>query len=406
MGSGSTSDPRTHRGDEGQRTTEVRHAINIERLTEWIITQDVLRELCFVNRQEINSQNQSIKVKVRQFGFGQSNPTFKLIIINESKGVETQLVLRKKPQKVVDATAHALHREFRVLKALELHNSASDPSKAIPVPKVYTYCKDTSILGSEFYIMEFVAGRIFSDPSMPGMTKTERSAAYQDILRVLSNLHSVNHHTINLATFGKEGRYVERNIQRLMAVSAKQSKTVPFPEIDDIAKQLSKTAPFCPNHISLLHGDFKVDNVVFSVSEPKVIAILDWELSTIGDPLCDLANLSIMYYLPRDTGVGIAGLVGIDLISKGILSQQELLQSYVERNAVVTLLQLKDWFGFYLAFLFFKYCVIVQGVAQRAKAGVASSAVANKVANLLPTMIDMTSKILQRNYPPLQSSNL
>lgn len=247
-----------HRGDEGQRTTKLRHSIDIKSLTEWMVTQDTLRELLSIDKQAISKQNGKIEVTARQFGFGQSNPTFKLIIVNKSSFVEKQLVLRKKPQKLAHATAHALHREFRILKALELHNCSCGPSNVIPVPRVYSYCEDSSIIGSEFYIMEFVAGRIFSDPSMPGMSKTERRAAYQDILRVMSNLHSIDYHGINLSTYGKEGQYVERNIQRLMAVSAKQSKTVPVPEIDDIAKQLSKAAPHCPNHISLLHGDFKV----------------------------------------------------------------------------------------------------------------------------------------------------
>lgn len=392
-----------HRGDRGQATTEVRHAIDVMKLTEWFMNEQSLVQLILGDTTSASNSNNCLSIDVRQFGFGQSNPTYKLLVSHQ--GTIVPLVLRKKPQTIAHASAHALHREFRILKALEHHNQLH-PTRTVPIPKVYAYCKDSSVLGAEFYVMEFVQGRIFTDPSLPGMTRDERGAAYDHVLQVLTNLHSVQYDQVGLSTYGKIGRYVERNIQQLMAVSRTQSKLVPVPELDAIAHQLSRAAPLCPNNTSLLHGDFKVDNLVFSETEPKVIAILDWELSTIGDPLCDVANLSMMYFIPPDKGLGIAGLLGMDLDDLGLPAREELLKRYATYNQLISLSETKAWFGFYLAFLFFKNCVIVQGVAQRAKAGVASSAIADRVAGLLPILIAMTKQLLCEYPPPNLSSSL
>lgn len=388
------------RGDRGQATTAVRHVIDVVKLSEWIVKEKCLAEIVH----PASAPWTDMSIDVQQFGFGQSNPTYKLLVTSGGKET-TPLVLRKKPQIVAHASAHALHREYRILKALENHNQRH-PTRQVPIPKVYAYCNDVSVLGAEFYIMEFVEGRIFTDPSLPGMTPNQRQEAFTDVVRVLGNLHSVDFDEVGLSTYGKAGHYVERNIQRLMAVSRKQSELVPVPELDTIASQLSLAAPSCPDHVSVLHGDFKVDNIIFSASEPRIIAILDWELSTIGDPLCDLANLCMMYFIPQDKGLGIAGLLGMDLEDLGLLSRQELLEKYVAQNESISLREIQKWFCFYLAFLFFKNCVIVQGVAQRAKAGVASSAIANRVADLLPTLISMTTQLLRECPPPNLSSSL
>jgi aminoglycoside phosphotransferase (APT) family kinase protein len=387
------------RGDRGQATTAIRHVIDVTKLTAWIVKEKGLAEFGRLSQTAWTD----LSIDVQQFGFGQSNPTYKLLV--SSGGKTTPLVLRKKPQIVAHASAHALHREFRILTALANHNTLH-PTRQVPIPKVYAYCNDTSVLGAEFYIMEFVEGRIFTDPSLPGMTPSQRHEAFTDVVRVLRNLHSVDFDEVGLSTYGKTGHYVERNIQRLMAVSRKQSALVPVPELDTIASQLSRAAPSCPDYVSLLHGDFKVDNIIFSASEPRIIAILDWELSTIGDPLCDVANLCMMYFIPQDRGLGIAGLLGMDLDDIGLLSRQELLEAYAAQNQSISLMEIEKWFCFYLAFLFFKNCVIVQGVAQRAKAGVASSAIANRVADLLPILISMTRQLLQECPPPILSSSL
>ena len=287
---------------DGQVTTPVRNALDVPALAQWMVEQSELSWLMLEG---------ASRVELRQFGFGQSNPTYMVRILDFQGEVQASVVLRKKPLKVAHASAHALHREFRVLRALEEHNMRN-PGQKVPVPKVYAYCKDENVLGAEFYLMEFVKGRINTDPALPGMSKSERIDAYRDVLTVLANLHAVDYKKLGLEDYGRNGCYVQRQIERLMAVSQRQSELSgkPFPELERVAAELAHAVSQCPDHVSLLHGDFKIDNLVFHPTEPKVIAVLDWELSTIGDPLCDVANLSMMYFMPPQKDRGIAGVAG------------------------------------------------------------------------------------------------
>lgn len=394
-------------GDKGQATTEVRLSLNVRALVRWMANQPEITDLLRSKGAFHLPVELPVRIPVdlleehmelRQFGFGQSNPTY-LITIDQ-----LQMVLRKKPQKVAHKSAHALHREFRVLRALQHHNRLHpEDEKQVPAPSPIVYCHDVAVLGAEFYLMEYVSGRIFTDPSLPGMTPTEREQAYRQVLTTLANLHAVVPAEVGLQNYGRTGCYVERQLGSLLSVSQKQSQLsgTPVPELEDIARNLKVAADnnARPDHVSLLHGDFKVDNLVFHLSEPRVIAVLDWELSTIGDPLCDLANLSMMYFIGTDFA-GIAGIAGMDLQGTGIPTRQKLIQLYCHRNLRIPQQQAMEWSGFYLAFLFFKNAIIIQGVAQRAKAGVASSASANKVAKLLPSILHMANKILLQSPPP------
>jgi aminoglycoside phosphotransferase (APT) family kinase protein len=402
----------------GQATTRVRDEIDVDKLAVWMVSQQQQPAL----QLQLPSDFSGTNLHIRQFGFGQSNPTYKVEIVASegSKDEVVSLVLRKKPVRVAHKSAHALHREFRVLLALQKHNEMHTASaqRQVPVPRVYAYCSDTSILGSEFYLMEYVQGRIFTDPSLPGLSASERKAAFQHVLQVLAALHSVDLEAVQLSDYGKQhGNYVERQLDSLLQVSRRQAHLsgVPIPaEMEKMAVSLRAYAKQCPGTVPmLLHGDFKMDNLIFHPSQPVVIAVLDWELSTIGDCLSDVANLSMMYFIPGDA-IGIAGLAdktANQLAALGIPSRKELVRDYCRKreqllapgcsrpSTLPSFDTVWNWSGFYLAFLFFKNCVIVQGVAQRAAAGTASSAHANQVAKLLPTIIRLTVTIWNE-YPP------
>lgn len=395
---------------EGQATTKIRQPIDKLSLARWMVRNEEMRALLTFSPAFSSFLNDNVlyeAMEIRQFGFGQSNPTYLLHIGRDDTGGRFSAVLRRKPSSIAHPSAHALHREFEVLKALQRHNQLN-PQEQVPVPYPYSYCKDKSVIGAEFYLMQFISGRIYTDSSMPGMAKSHRKRAYEDVLSVMANLHNVDIAKVGLGNYGKGGKYVQRQLDRLKAVSRKQSELskTPAPEIEHLARQLQEFAENCPNRISLLHGDFKIDNLIFHPTEPRVIAVLDWELSTVGDSLCDLANLCIMYLMPRSKKSPVSGVAGLDLQSLAIPTRKQLQTMYARhrikghRATSISVEEIQKWNGFYLAFVTFKNAVIVQGVAQRAKAGVASSARANEVAKALPMICMMAQSILDTEVRP------
>ena len=312
-------DQETTTMSSGQNTTKIRQKLDSEKLTEWMSQQPNIVNILghqHRNNKEDHLQNDHLEksltsaaildnLSIRQFGFGQSNPTFLLSIRHPSKqrisssggdGDLVQWVLRKKPSKIAHKSAHALHREYHVLNCIHEYNESlndkKERQKIIPVPETIAYCTDETILGAEFYLMEFIKGRIFVDPSLPNMKPDERRLAYEDVVNVLANIHSIPIDDVGLGKYGKKGQYVSRQIRRLNLVAEQQSKHIgPIQGLDEMNHILSHAAKNCPDNVTLIHGDFKIDNLIFHPTLPKIIGVLDWELSTIGDPMCKYSHL-------------------------------------------------------------------------------------------------------------------
>ena len=297
---------------------------------------------------------------VEMFKGGQSNPTYKLIT------PQRNYVMRAKPGPVAKLlpSAHAIEREFRVMSALQ--------GTGVPVAQMHVLCEDESVIGRAFYVMECVEGRVLWEQSLPGMDRAQRGAIYDEMNRVMAALHSVQPDTIGLSDYGKPGNYFERQIGR-WSKQYQASITQPIPEMDRLMEWLPQNIPAMARDasmVSVVHGDFRLDNLMFHPTEPRVLAVLDWELSTLGHPLADFSYHCMSWHIPPGMFRGINGL---DLIDLGIPSEDAYISRYCERTGIAQPEALKADWNFYLAYNMFRLAAILQGIAKRVEAGTASS---------------------------------
>lgn len=300
-------------------------------------------------------------LSVEQFKGGQSNPTFKLV----TPGATYAMRCKPGPVAKLLPSAHAIEREFRVMSALR--------GSGVPVPTMHLLCEDESVIGRAFYVMEFVQGRVLWDQTLPGMSPAERGAIYDEMNRVIAALHSVDVRAAGLDTYGKPGNYFERQIGR-WSKQYVASITEPIEAMDRLMEWLPAHMPASAkdeSQVSVVHGDYRLDNLVFHPTEPRILAVLDWELSTLGHPLADFSYHCMSWHIAPGQFRGIGGC---DLAALGIPDERAYVRRYCERTgrpdpeAVMA-----DW-NFYLAYNLFRMAGILQGIAKRVVDGTASSA--------------------------------
>ena len=309
-------------------------------------------------------------ISLEKFPGGQSNPTFKLIA---SSGT---YVLRRQPPGKLLKSAHAVDREYRVLNALT--------ESEVPVAKVYHLCEDVDVIGSMFYVMEFCDGPIYWNAALKEIDSNERRATiYDEMNKTLVALHSVDVDAVGLGDYGRKEAYYERQLSR-WTKQYRASELEPIPAMDELIKWLEINMPEDDGRATLVHGDYRLDNMMFTKDSDKIIAVLDWELSTLGHPFADLAYQCMQLRMPQGIG-SIDGLQGIDRASLGIPSEEEYVAKYCQRMGIE---KINHW-TFYLAFSFFRLAAIVQGVAKRASQGNASNENATEVGSFAGVLAKM-----------------
>jgi aminoglycoside phosphotransferase (APT) family kinase protein len=298
---------------------------------------------------------------VRQFRGGQSNPTFLL------ETGDARYVLRKKPSGDLLPSAHMIEREFRVTHALS--------ATGVPVVRQLLLCEDTSIIGTSFYVMDFVEGRVFRDPALPDMPPSKRHTIYNAMGDALARLHAVDYRAIGLEAFGKPSGYLARQIA-MWTKQYQTTKTDPISAMDELIAWLPANQP-SDERTTIAHGDFRLENLMFHPAEPRVLGILDWELATLGHPLADLAYNCMIWHLGPDTP-NLGGLAGRDLQALGIPTEAEYLARYAASAGLAKI----ENYPFFLAFAFFRFAAIAQGIMFRFLAGNASAPNAREVGML------------------------
>lgn len=311
-----------------------------------------------------------------KFKGGQSNPTYLL------ESASQKYVLRSKPPGKLLKGAHAVDREFRVLSALA--------NTEVPVAKPLHLCENESVIGSMFYVMEFVDGRILWDPSLPKIEASERKAMYAAMSQTMVALHSVNIENNNLSDYGKPGDYFARQTSTWTR-QYRASELNTINAMEHLIEWLPANQPEDDGKISIVHGDYRLDNLMFDKAEPMIVAVLDWELSTLGHPYADLAYQCMQYHIPR--GNGINGLAGLNLTELGIPTEQEYVAMYCQQAGIS---DIPNW-NYYLSFSLFRLAAICQGVVKRAQDGNASSAQASSYASLIEPLAQIAVGISNRS---------
>jgi aminoglycoside phosphotransferase (APT) family kinase protein len=308
-----------------------------------------------------------------KFAGGQSNPTFK---ITAASG---EYVLRRKPPGELLKSAHAVDREYRVLSALA--------NTEVPVAEVYHLCEDDSVIGSMFYLMEFKAGTVFWDPALPDMSNAERGAIFDQMNQVLVDLHSVDVDKVGLADYGRPSNYFSRQTDR-WSKQYRASELETIGDMDRLMEWLPQNMPADDGKLVLVHGDFRLDNIMFHPSEPRPLALLDWELSTLGHPYADLAYQCMQLRLDNESV--LAGLGGIDRQALGLPSEEDYVALYCQRMGLENI---PNW-NFYVVFSMFRFAAILQGVAKRAQEGNASSDKASRMGLLVKPLAKMAVELI------------
>jgi aminoglycoside phosphotransferase (APT) family kinase protein len=326
-------------------------------------------------------------LQVEQFKGGQSNPTYKLVTPARS------YVLRSKPGPAANLlrSAHAIEREFAVMRGLS--------GSAVPVPEMHLLCNDESVIGRAFYVMEFMPGRVLWDQSLPGFDAAGRAAVYDAMNRVIAALHGIDPQTVGLGDYGKPGNYFDRQIGR-WSKQYLASITEPIAAMDSLMEWLPQHIPPSArdaSQVTIVHGDFRLDNLVFHATEPRVIAVLDWELSTLGHPLADFSYHCMSWHIAPGAFRGIGGL---DLVALGIPDEPSYIRRYCERTGRIAAgasldAVLADW-NFYMAYNLFRMAGILQGIARRVVDGTASSAQARQAGAGARPLAEMGWRIAQQ----------
>jgi len=318
-------------------------------------------------------------LQVEQFKGGQSNPTYRIAAGGR------RYTLRRKPPGRLLPSAHAVDREYRVIKALH--------GVGFPVARPYVLCEDDAVIGTAFYVMDCVEGRVLWDQSLPGMQPSERAAIYDELNRVIAHLHGIDYKAVGLESFGKAGSYIERQIGR-WTKQYQASETSKIEAMNNLISWLPKNIP-ATDETTIVHGDFRLDNAIFHPTEPRILAVLDWELSTLGDPLADFSYHCMSWHIPPGKFRGIGGL---PLEELGIPSEREYAAAYFRRSGRKGV-DASTW-DCYMAYNLFRIAAILQGIAKRVLEGTAASEHAREAGSRAPMMAELgwqqVEKILRR----------